>query len=215
MTRTYQGVLSNQNISLWTVLISFAVLFGVLSYFVPYAYDDIVFYQLYYDYSNGENVFSLKALYHYAQEIRAYDNGRLSNILCGPAIIFIPKWLFAIFTGVGFAIMYWLMSVMAGIRRNRLTNFILLSGAASFFLLPMRDHIFVCDYILNYLWPTIFILWFIRLLCRAQTGNLSATGFLGALFVTVCAAWFHEGFSVPVCIGLAGLCVIRKFRFCI
>ena len=213
MLKTDKSILPNKNISVGLILISFVILFGMVSYYVPYAFDDIAFYKLYTDYSDGENVFSFKTLYNYALEIRADDNGRLSNILCGPAIAFIPKWMFAIFTGVGFALMYWLMNFIIGISRSRLATFILLSCACSFFLLPMRDHIFVCDYILNYIWPSIFIFWFIWLLSHAQKGNLSVPGIIGSIFVAIFAAWFHEGFSVPVCIGLAFLCIVKKFKF--
>lgn len=213
MIKTSNGILSNQNIAVMLILISFIILFGLLSYFVPYAYDDILFNQLYIEHSNGEKIFSFKILYNYALEIRNTDNGRLANIICGPAIIFIYKWIIAISSGIAFALMFRLMNLAAGISRSRLSYFIILTCFLSFFLLPMRDHIIVFDYILNYVWSSVFILLFIWLLCKAQSGNLSVPGFVGSILVAVLAAWFHEGFSLPVCIGFAFLCVYKKFAF--
>lgn len=188
------------------------VFFALFSYYTPLAFDDLMFKYRYLDYTGGEEHFSWSALLDYAKELRANDNGRLSNIICGPLIVLLPHWLLAVTVGVGFALMYTLI-VRIGAPGRKVSPYVLiLVFAAGFVLLPFRNHIIVFDYVLNYLFPTLFVLWFVVLICRVYSVRLSKARFLGAILITIIAAMFHEGFSVSVCVALGVFALSRCFR---
>lgn len=196
---------------LWVVMISIATVFALYSYFTPIAFDDLMFRNIYLEYNDGSSEFSFKALYDTACNIREYDNGRLSNILCAIAVIMVPKWLFAILTGIGFSAMYYIMLKIARIERADFTKVLVITWGASLFLLPFRNHIIICDYILNYLYPSLCILGFILILNRVEKRVLNFVPFVLSCLLSFIAAWFHEGFCVPVCFGLAVFAVYKRF----
>lgn len=200
------------DIRLCGALLSIAVVFFLYSYFTPLAFDDLMFKFRYLDHSRGSHSFSWSAISAYAEEIRNFDNGRLSNILCAPVVLMLPHWLFSLVTGLCFALLYWLMLYVADIPRRAWSVGAVFVWAASLILLPFRNHIILCDYLLNYLYSSIFILWFVIILSKTAHKNISPIRFIGALLIAVIAAWFHEGFSAPVCIAFACYTVRRNFR---
>ena len=196
----------------FAVLLTVAIIFTLYAYFTPYALDDYMFRNRYIYYNNGETTFSFKALIDFANEVRVNDNGRLANILCGLIVTSFPHWLFSVLSGIGFAYLYWLIITLSKINNRQKAPVLVLAVAASIVLLPFRNHIIVCDYLLNYLYPSIFILSFILILKRVEDKALTWLPFIGALLLGACAGWFHEGFSVPVCVGLGVYAIYKRFH---
>lgn len=205
-----------KNIYLFVVLGSIAIAFGVLSYLTPNAIDDLMFRNSYlrynYDFAKGEYSFSWSNLVQFASDVRQLDNGRLSNILCALVQVYMPRWLFSAISGILFAIMYWLMVKLAGVPKKDRAACILLLWIASLFLLPFRNYIMVCDYLLNYLYPSVMSMWLILLMVRLSRRKVTVVELLGIVIVAAITGWFHEGFSAPLCIGLAVWCIVRRFR---
>lgn len=198
--------------ALWTVLVTISLLFGLYSYFTPEAFDDFLFKGIYIEYNEGETNFSFSALIDYASEIRQNDNGRLSNILCAPAMLFLPHWLFAVISGIGFAMIYLLMAEIARISTRRRAASILAVCAFSLVLLPFRNSIIVCDYLLNYLYPSLAILFLIYLLKDIESRKTGWLFITCTSLVAIIAGWFHEGFSAPVCMGFGVFALYKRFR---
>lgn len=201
-----------RRLPLTILLVTMAVVFGLYSFFTPYVIDDMMFTGEYLRCNGGDSTFSLSSLADYARQVRQVDNGRLSNILVPVVTLMTPHWLFAAITGAGFALMFYLMTRIARIPAERRAGIILVTWALSLILLPWRNYIIVCDYLLNYLYPTLFILAFVILMAEATDGRLSAGRFVAALVIAPIAAWFHEGFSFSICMGLAALAMVRRFR---
>jgi len=196
----------------WTVLLTIAVIYGVFSYLTPYIFDDIVFRNCYLKHNGGSGAFSLQALVDFAREVRAYDNGRLANILSPVATMMVPRWLFAAMVGAGVATMFSLMARIAGVPFGRRPYAVLLLWVSSLVLLPWRNSIMVNDYLLNYLGSSLAVLTFLCFVSEAADGSLRGWRMACAVAVAVVAGWFHEGFSVPLCGGMAVFAFSKKLR---
>lgn len=205
-------IISGSRIRLYMVMASIAVLYFFYSYFTPYCIDDIMFMGLYKDYNGGDSGFSFKALADFAAEVRANDNGRLSNILSPIATLMVPRGLFAVVSALGVAFMYYLMARMARISPSGRGVAVLILWLSSLVFLPWRNSIIVNDYLLNYLYPSLGVLAFILLLQKSAKEKLDPFLYLCSIVIALAGGWFHEGFSAPVCFGLAAVAVQKRFQ---
>lgn len=108
--------------------------------------------------------------------------------------------------------MFYFMLKLSGIKRDCYGVAMLIFWICSLILLPWRNSIMVNDYLLNYLFSSLFILGFLLLLSRAYDHRLGAVSMAGGLVVAIAAGWFHEGFSVPLCGAIGLFAISRKFR---
>lgn len=173
-------------------------------------FDDLVFRNLYMQINGGTTDFSWQSMIDYAREVRANDNGRLSNILSPIATSMIPRWLFASITGIFVASMFALMCRIAGVHGRRTAYSLLLLWALSLVFLPWRNSLIVNDYLLNYVYSSVAILLFLGFNIRAVRGELShPVEIIIAILIAFIAGWFHEGFSIPL-LGALGLFALKK-----
>ena len=194
------------------ILLSIVVIYGIFSYLTPYVLDDIVFRNCYLKHSGGSESFSLSALVDFAREVRDYDNGRLANILSPIATMMVPRWLFALITGIGVAAMYMMMLKIASIPSKMRPYAILSVWLFSLVLLPWRNNIIVNDYLLNYLYSSLAILAFVLLLSKSAQRRLKVGQMSAAIVIALVAGWFHEGFSIPLCGAMGIYAISRRFR---
>lgn len=201
----------------WSALTVIAVIYSLFSYFTPFQYEDLGVIGIYLDYNNDSSDFSWNALLSYCHDMRTTDNGRLANILAAIVIFFIPKWLFAIFTGIVTAGMYAFLTKFVRIsvgERLKVSSFGVLSviWAMSMIALPWRNHIMVADYVLNYIYSSFFNLWAVYCVYKARQTRPGAWKEAAYCFIALVAATFHESFSVVVLSGFGLYALLRRFR---
>lgn len=190
-------------------LLLIAILFGVLYYLTPYQLDDWMFMGAYRNHNGGSDSFSLSSWIAACAEIRANDNGRLSNILSPVSTLWSPwKELFPWLTGLAVGAIVWSVSRIGFGRRVEWSGVGVTWLLIALFL-PWRDALLVRDFALNYVWAaavTFVALW---LLLTVRGWNLR---FFLSIPVIVAAGWWHEGFVVPTLCGLGVVALIRRFR---
>lgn len=195
------------------VFVSISMVYGLFSYWMPYVLDDLLFQGLYLEHNGGESSFSLNALIDFSADVRACDNGRLSNILSPIATLMVPRWLFSILTGVGCASMFVMMCSLAGFGKQAVAKAMLVLWVCSLVLLPWRNSIMVNDYLLNYLYPSLACMGFVTVMGKEKDFVRPRVLFIvEAIALAVPSGWFHEGFSVPLCAGFAVYGLMRKGR---
>lgn len=129
------------------------------------------------------------------------DNVRLGNTLAIVFMIF-PKWL-----GSGLALLVWIYImfqsfILADIKFNKSALVglgILLWG----WFMPWQNSMGAIMFQFNYILATGISLWFIYLIFRKKNALL-------LFLVGIIVGWWHEGFSIPIAIGLLGLILLYK-----
>lgn len=194
-----------------------AAIYGVFSYLTPFQYDDLAFLGGYMSYTGGSTSFDMGAYVDMCREIRNFDNGRLANILDLLVVLCIPKWLFAVITGVVTAGMFYFLTLFvtrqhASIRHVSPFGTLAVIWAVSMVAFPWRNNILVPDYALNYLYATFVNLWFIDALSSSLHANRSQWAYIPYCLLALIAGAFHEGFSAPIAAGLAIYAATKRFR---
>lgn len=202
------------------LLIGIAIIgaiYSVFSYLTPFQYDDYAFLGGYLAYTDGVPTFEWDSFRSMCLEIRNFDNGRLANILDLFVVLCVPKWIFAICTGIVTAGLFLLLthfvSRLSNLQWHTATFPILtLIWAVSMVAFPWRDNILVPDYALNYLYSTFLTLWFLACASRCQQSAISRWKLIGWCILAIVAGAFHEGFSMPVMAGMVVYAMTRRFR---
>ncbi len=194
-----------------------AAIYGIFSYLTPFQYDDLAFLGGYMSYTGGSTSFDMGAYVDMCREIRNFDNGRLANILDLLVVLCMPKWLFAVITGVVTAGMFYFLTLFvtrqhASIRHVSRFGTLAVIWAVSMVAFPWRNNILVPDYTLNYLYATFFNLWFIDALSSSVHANRSQWAYIPYCLLALIAGAFHEGFSAPIAAGLAVYAATKRFR---
>lgn len=192
------------------VLIAAMLVFALLEWLTPWQFDDLIFITAYRNHNAGADGFSLTAMAGYLDEIRSFDNSRLSNVFA-PVMLLMSPWrqLFPLLTGAMAAAMIGLTAwFVAGCRRP---SGLLLAAmwAACLVVLPWRNNILVADYALNYLWASVVELAFVAAMLAVASGRGRAWAVAAAPVLALPAAAWHEGFAGPVAAGLLVAGVLR------
>lgn len=141
---------------------------------------------------------SLSGLWEYAEMLRRVENGRLAQVLVAPAVLWLPRWLFALLTGITVAAMFRLMTALSNIKKELRAGVLDLVWAASLVLMPWRDNIMLTSFLLNYLYPGTLLLLSLYLITKQQ-GKLAV---VVAVLSGFAAAWGHEACGLSMCAGL-------------
>jgi len=188
-----------------------AVIYGIFSYLTPYQYEDYALLGGYLSYNGGDYGFDWGAYLDMYREMRELDNGRLANILDLMVVLCMPKWIFAILTGLATAGMFCFLTVFIRRSQPRTSQFAVLAilWAVSMVAFPWRDNILVPDYSLNYIFASFFNLWFLRIITSVRHEH-NLTDLIGGCTAALIAGAFHEGFSIPVTLGLLGYAILHR-----
>ncbi len=190
-------MLSRNN--LWIVGAIASLVYGLLSYLVPFQLDDIWYAGLRDRFGGYMEIMQ----FHWLEQ-----NGRLGNLLCPFLIGELPKWLFAIAVGCcsgGLLVQSARLSCRAGDRCDwcRILFFWLVFAVG----LPWHDDIMVADFALNYVLSAWLNITFLTVFFGHRR--------VGLLFMIcgVAAGWSHEGVSVPLLCGLLLWGIVRSKEF--
>lgn len=179
--------------------------YALLIYFTPYQHDDIRFTTWYANCNGGSTDFSLSAWMRYISELWQTENGRLSNFLFPLFGIFMPKWLTAITLGT---MVSGCIIMIVNVANKMLTlKTVVMTTAATMFLLPWRDAMFVVDVCINYVPTSLCYLVLMSAVFRDYRPRFPLT----AIALAFICGWIHEGFSVATLIGFTILPLYRRF----
>lgn len=175
----------------------------------PFA-DDLWYYQdIYAARQNGTSAVSAAfdtIKYHYM-----YDNGRLANIVFSMSLI-LPRWIGSLLGAIAFGgalfIAYRLIEDFSHRRIGFLTaiSMISLSGLA----LPWYDYLYQQCYQFNYLMSTGFSMWAVFLVLSSAKLKKGHFPLIASFLTGIFAGGWHEGFGVPVFVGIIALGICRN-----
>lgn len=201
--------------TLWIALhiIGIAIFF----YAFPRHHDDLWFLDKFSDYLKAQGIVALERdpdltanpfpfqeiietwRYHYT-----FDNARFSNTLVVPFLllpIWIPQtlsllcWAYCVFGSLRIAGMNW--------RRSPLVPYAIFAWSV---LLGWHDGLSAVTFQFNYVLPSALTVCLIGLLFRHNVHNRLPKLMLAGFFL----GWFHEGFSLPMIVGLGILMILWK-----
>lgn len=213
-----------------TMLAIFTILLGIFLSVMPKCTDDYWFMselsgwyhsQDIPDASDGGNIFKAGIpwddIIYTIQLHWIYDNSRLSNMLVMPALL-LPKWL-----GSLFVLICWLWAVKLSFKlaNIQLSSPLISVGVVMWLLfIPWYNQMGSLVFQFNYILPTAVSLTLITFLKinkepAPDTGNSiikkkKLLQILGGGVLGLISGWFHEGFSLPILIGILTLMAIDK-----
>jgi len=199
------------------------VLYAILEWYVPPLIDDVKFaFHFNQDVVNHNGNILTGYIDYIVNFWKHENNGRLANYLFPMMTILSPRWLFCLLFGLVCAGTVWFTALLGKASKSS-ADFggIIFSWILVSFLLPWRDHVLVSDYALNYVFSGFFSLLFLACLQKAIGGNYSKGWAVTYAIAGGAAGMMHEGFSLPLCIGVA-VCLLfnrslirnRGFIFC-
>lgn len=190
------------------VLLMF-ILYTLLSYWTPLAFDDYVFMSVWKE-VNGDQSVGLSSLFDFWREIRLEDNGRLANTLA-PLFTMVSPWrsAFPFLTGLFSVAIIIGVSFVSFSRKGLQPFYLALVWGCCLFMLPWRNSLFVADYSLNYIWAAALTLIFMIWVMRCESRGWTSSGLAVALALAFLAGAWHEGFAVP---ALGGFALLTAFR---
>lgn len=200
---TYSTKTTNRILLIITAL-SIIIIYSIFSWLVPFNIDDLLFSHKYLVANNGDEQFSLTAIWVYIRDIWLYENGRLANMLCAPIVLWTPKWLWAISLGIIIMAIYVLSACLAQSSSRisaSLLMFIWLMGIIFYPWHDMSSLMFV-DYALNYFVAGLLILISIAAFVYLETHKLRPAVYIPLIITGITAGMIHEGFSLPLCATL-------------
>lgn len=205
-----QSVLTPATLALAVI----TVIMTLAAYWTPYALDNHLF-------EAGllrrcPDGFTWSGYADYINAIRQVDNWRLPNILAPVVSLYVPKWLFALLTGLMTATnVYAAASFSTGTadRSNghlpqTQATFTVLVFAAMLVFLPWGNNILTGDYALNYIWGS-FIAMAMFLSARAGIDRRRGS-LLPALLGCLLGIW-HEGIAMAAVGGVVIMALTLRF----
>lgn len=193
-----------KKVALGAMMALIGAVYFVFSYFVPEAMDDLMFKSQYLELGNG-NGLTWDGLMDFAEFLRHTDNSRLCNVLWPVYGMFAPKWVTAMCIALAAVELVWLLTNIMGGMAN-VWRVGLVWGMVAFGL-PWQGDMMTGVFASNYLFGSVFSLWFVWLLIRSEC-RLG----VGAVIVALLAGMMHEGFSTAV-IGGGGIWILyKRFR---
>lgn len=138
--------------------------------------------------------------YHYN-----FDNARLGNILV-PFFLLLPKWI-----GSGLCVAAWLFAMTGSFRlakvNIRQSPLVPLAVFLWCFFMPWRNGMGCVVFQFNYLIPSAIGVYMIRLVLN---GKYRLTTGIMIFILSFLTGWWHEGFALPIFVGIAVLLIFYK-----
>lgn len=199
----------------WIWLALFTVGFGIFFMVTPKCFDDLWYSQSLKDWyiaqneynpNNGGNIYKYgipwEAIVETIHSHYSGDNVRLGNMLAPFALLF-PKWFGSLFTLISM--------IFAVIGSFKLANIVINKswlvgiGLALWILTPIWYESMGClVFQYNYVIPSALSLWFIYMIRKQPKGTFY---FIFFILLSIVTALWHEGFTMPLCVGLVTLLI--------
>lgn len=181
-------------------IILIIITFGILWAIVPYYIDDCWYMQGAYGLPDRLQQFSKTYEHVYVHWL--HDTGRLVNLISPFFLTLMPKWVFAIISTFALWVIIRYACKLVDARPASLQQWLMI-GAITF-VLPWNDNMFSVIYTLNYVFTAalyLFVLY--RIMQLANPEFVASRRYLTVTFIaTFLCGWAHEGFSVPLAVGL-------------
>jgi hypothetical protein len=181
-------------------IILIIITFGVLWAIVPYYIDDCWYMDGVYGIPSRLQQFAKvydNVFFHWL-----HDTGRLVNLISPFFLTLMPKWVFAIIASLALWVIIRYACKLVDARPASLQQWLMI-GAITF-VLPWNDNMFSVIYSLNYVFTAalyLFVLY--RIMQLVNPGFVASRRYLTVTFIaTFLCGWAHEGFSVPLAVGL-------------
>jgi hypothetical protein len=130
------------------------------------------------------------------------DTGRLINLVSSVFLTLVPKWLYSILLTALLVAMIHYMHKLSDTKSRTLMQWIIIGGFA--LVLPWHDCMTCVIFSLNYVFTStlmLFVLYRAMQLAKPEF-NASKNYVIATLIAGYICGWTHEGFSVPLTIGL-------------
>lgn len=193
------------NIFVFTV----AILFTVIYFLTPLYGDDLWF--LIGTNKSPSRLETFMTLVERTSQRWHTETGRFVNMISPPFLGLIPKWIMDLLCGVFIYLLFRLSIRVSGVRRNDYIGILLVASITLF--MPWYDSMFSRMFTINYVWTAVANLFFILLMFRSLRGEGKGTSeTVLTVIYSFFVGWMHEGFSVPVLCGFAGIALWRRMR---
>lgn len=188
------------------IIAAFAAYFGLFSSFAPYICDDNRFFRDYLFYNNWQSGLSLRGLWLFLVKMYEVDNCRFDNIIYMALRAFDAHWVTTMAATIFSA---WFMAEVEHLYRGRWRPMLLLAMIIVVLFPWRQSEITSCNFF-NLMLPAAVTLAFVRLV--ASPRRFSPWLWPFAVLFAIFAGGIHEGFSVPVSVGMILLLARQKFR---
>lgn len=139
---------------------------------------------------------------HYMEQ-----NGRFfCHVIVMWVTSFMPKWLFAVISGIMLALLMWMTGRMAGIKADNVRGVLSLTVLCGVALDNLTDAAFY----INYIWMGTIVMWWLMLFLRAKDSDRAALWGLG--LYSLIAGATHECYALPIGFALTVYGVVTRFR---
>lgn len=185
-------------------LLCCAAFIGILKYLIPWEYDDLCFMM---DWSShmldGAPGPGWHDMWDFIVDQTLHANGHLGDKFVLIALMWVPRWLFSLLTGLSAGIICWAgcLAAFGSVRRYPWRWAIL--TAAFILLLPWAQYQLLVNMTLNYTFGSVFALTAFCMMVRGEQRQSCPRGFLTVAFLAgLLGGWWHEEFSVAFVPGL-------------
>ncbi|WP_300300289.1 DUF6056 family protein [uncultured Muribaculum sp.] len=206
---------TQQKVLISLIVISMFAIYAIFSWFTPLMVDDLIFWHKYQCANNGLTSPSLSGYWIYIRDLWLYENGRLANMLCAPAILWIPRWLWSAILALIICGLFVLCARIINDNRRISPTLLIFVWVASVLLLPWHDYssLMLLDYALNYFPSSILALGTIWTVCHLQSTRIdNPICYILILIMGFAAGLFHEGFSLPLIATFITIAFINQFK---
>lgn len=194
-----------------TVAAMFAA-YAAYSWLCPLMTDDFNFWVQYRTASGGSLSPDWAALWAYVRGVWLGENGRLANMLCAPAVLWVPRWLWSACVAAMMVAIYLLSARIA--RGSWRFSPLLLAAVwvAGVVLLPWHDDVSLIpvDIALNYLLSALLLLIVVLGGWRVGRRRVGLLRYVALLVAGFMAGMCHEGESLPLLAAMSVVAVIGR-----
>lgn len=130
-----------------------------------------------------------------------YHNGRIWVMIIYQSILCLAgKWLFNVLNPIFFCV-YLFLVIKYALGRASLSSMVVTVSLVFIFMAIFQEFFLWMAGSVNYLWPSVLVLWFLLVLQRHEGKPLSRSSW-PLLLLGVMAGWTHEGITIPLSLGL-------------
>jgi hypothetical protein len=194
------NITETKNINAIAIFIIIAT-FGLLWFLMPYYIDDLWYLEGTFGITDRFQRFTIAA--NNAISHWFYDTGRVVNLISPIFLTLVPKWLFAIFCMFMLWVIIRYACKLSGAKPASFQQWLIIVAIS--FIIPWNDNMFCEIFTLNYILPSALMLVVVHRTLRMNESEFTPSK--KYVIVTFIAAflcgWSHEGFSVPLIIGLS------------
>ncbi|MCD8394685.1 MAG: hypothetical protein LUC85_07620 [Bacteroidales bacterium] len=192
---------------IWVAVI-FSI-FGILSALSPFSYDSFHFDALYKAINHGAWGFNWDSWMSYCDNLATWDNARIAQLVAPLLTMFIPTWLWGLLSGIAFATLFGVSSLLIG--HNKVVA-LAFTWILAIVCIPWTNNLLVGIYILNYFYTAAFAFLLVWLLFREPlfASRHRVLYYLCTFLLAILTGWGHEIFGASIGSGLIAWLLIGK-----